>query len=106
MLKPTSRILDKDGSTITPGRTPLVSITTATTTELLSGPATGVRGAQIISIANNHASVVSTVKLNYDTGSTLNKLYGCVLNPGEMAVVRRGCRVDEVQCCRRSGSRE
>lgn len=77
---------DKDGTTITPGRTSLVSISTETTTDLLTGPATGVRGVKSISIANNHASVVSSPILRYNDGTATNTLHRCALNPGETAV--------------------
>jgi hypothetical protein len=87
--------MDKNGSTFTPGRTNLASITTATTTNIIdmTGVAAGTyRNIKLLSLRNNHASTACTITIEHNDGTNIETLVKCILLPGETLIFSgNGC---------------
>lgn len=73
--------VDNVSGTITPGRTN-TEITTATTTTVVAGPASGQRNVQTMLVTNTNASVSNTVTIQYFDGATTVNLFKLSLSPG------------------------
>lgn len=73
--------VDNVSGTITPGRTN-TEITTATTTTVVAGPASGQRNVQTMLVTNTDASVSNTVTIQYFDGVTAVNLFKLSLSPG------------------------
>jgi hypothetical protein len=84
--------MDHNAGTFTPAGVGIASITTATTTEILSGPAAGQRNVKHINIRNNHASQAVLVTVRFeDTGAAVVvDLFKCTLLAGESLVFTQG----------------
>jgi hypothetical protein len=82
--------MDKNGSTFTPGRTDLASITTATTTNILdmTGASAGTyRNVKALSLRNNHASQQCNVTVEHTDGTNVETLMKCLLLAGETLIL-------------------
>ena len=67
-----------------------VNITTATTTDIVASPASGVRNVKWISIRNAHASTSVVVTLQIDVGGTLYQLMKATLVASEVLACQEG----------------
>lgn len=75
--------MDYNGSTITPSRAN-TQITTATTTDVVSSPGSGVqRDVRTLSIRNGHASSSNAITIIHTDGSTACDLFKYTLLAGE-----------------------
>ena len=76
--------VDNNSGTITPGRTNVVGISTATTTDIVGSPGSGVqRNVKGIYITNTSASVSTQVTVVHTDGTNVADLMGVTLLPGE-----------------------
>lgn len=82
-----SSFVDNNAGTITPGRTNVVGIATATTTDIVAAPGSGVqRNVKAIYVTNTHASVSTQVTVVHTDGTNVSDLMGVTLLPGENLV--------------------
>jgi len=80
--------VDNNAGTITPGRTNVVGINTATTTDIVGAPGAGVqRNVKSIYITNTHATVSTQVTVVHTDGTNVSDLMGVTLLPGENLVM-------------------
>lgn len=76
--------IDKLGSVYTPGRTNVVNIATATTTDIVGAPAASTqRNVKSIHITNTSGSVSTQVTVVHTDGVNVSDLIGVTLLPGE-----------------------
>lgn len=74
--------VDLSGSTVTPGRTNTL-ITTATTTTIVSSPASSTyRTVKTVAITNTHASTTQQCTVEHSDGTTVVELIDVLLQPG------------------------
>lgn len=78
--------VDNVSGAITPGRTNTASITTAATTTIVAGPASGQRSVRHLNIRNDHASASETITVSHDDGTTVEPLFKVTLAAGESVV--------------------
>lgn len=75
--------VDNNAGTITPDRDN-TEITTATTTDVVGSPASGVqRNVQTLLVRNAHASTTNTVTVRHTDGTTVVDVFSVALGPGE-----------------------
>lgn len=79
-----------DAGAFTPDRDVIPSITTATTTTLLTGPASGQYNVKHLNIRNNHASQTVLVTVFMTDGTDQADLFECTLLAGEALVFTQG----------------
>ncbi len=76
--------IDRNGSTITPGRTNTPAITTATTTTIAGSPAASTyRNIKYLGVTNSHASASCVVAVELFDGTTAAQLMKVTLLAGE-----------------------
>ena len=73
---------DKDTTNVTPGSA-RAAVTTATTTSLITGPATGQRLVKVLTGRNKSNSASQTVTVIAHDGTTAFDMFQCTLQPGE-----------------------
>lgn len=79
--------VDLNGTTVTPGRTNIASITTATTTDIVAAPASSTtRNVKYVSINNHSTTVTSTVEVYHTDGTNANEMLKGNLSPGESLI--------------------
>lgn len=79
--------VDNNAGTITPGRTNVVGINTATTTTIVAAPGASIqRNVKFIDITNTHATVSTQVTVVHTDGTNVADLMGVTLLPGENLV--------------------
>lgn len=79
--------VDNTAINISPARTSLYNINTATTTTILSAPPVSTeRAVKYVSIKSNTASVGNTITLQHYDGTNYVTLWKGILAPGEMVV--------------------
>lgn len=80
--------VDNNAGTITPGRFNVVGIATATTTDIVASPGSGVqRNVKSIYITNTSATVSTQVTVIHTDGTNVADLMGVTLLPGENLVM-------------------
>lgn len=80
--------VDNNAGTITPGRLNVVNIATATTTDIVPAPGSGVqRNVKGIYITNTSASTSTQVTAVHTDGTNVSDLMGVTLLPGENLVM-------------------
>lgn len=80
--------VDNNAGTITPGRTNVAAITTATTTTVVAAPGSGVqRNVKFLDITNVHATISTVVTVQHFDGTNSVDLIGVTLLPGENLVL-------------------
>lgn len=80
--------VDNNAGTITPGRTNVVNISTATTTDIVGSPGSGVqRNVRGIYVTNTHATVSTQVTVVHTDGTNVSDLMGVTLLPGENLIL-------------------
>lgn len=85
-VKVHSSWIDWDGTATppVPGRTNTADITTATNTDVVAAPASGItRNVKTLSINNAHASIANTVTVYHTDGTHAEPLVAGVLAPGQ-----------------------
>lgn len=85
--------VDNASGTITPGRANVVNIATATTTDIVAAPGSGVqRNVKAIYVTNTHATVSTQATVVHTDGTNVSDLMGVTLLPGENLVLDEdGC---------------
>jgi hypothetical protein len=79
--------VDASGTTVTPGQTNTVNITTAATTTVVAAPAASTqRNVKDLSIRNTSATVAQIITVIHTDGTTPEQKYQCALAVGETAV--------------------
>lgn len=79
---------DTTTAAVTPGRTNTPHITTATTTTIVAGPASGsTRAVKHLNITNDHGSVSCAVTVEHSDGTTVIELMSFILLPGENMIL-------------------
>lgn len=90
--------VDNDAGALTPGRTNLASVTTATSVEAAGAPgASKQRAIGFLSIRNNHASSPEIVLVYHSDGTNVYAMYQVLLFAGELATLNefgRWCHYD------------
>jgi hypothetical protein len=82
--------VDYNGTAVTPGRLN-TAISTATTTDVVSSPGSGVqRNLKTLSVRNKHASSSVTVTIQHTDGSTVIELDKRLLGPGASILYDEG----------------
>ena len=75
--------IDSSSSTITPGRTNISGVATATTTDLITSPASGTRRKiEYISIYNVSTTVYNTIDIQITDDANVVTLWSGTLSPG------------------------
>lgn len=76
--------VDNSSGTITPGRSNVVGIATATTTDVVASPGSGVqRNVKSLFITNTSSSTTTQVTVIHTDGTNVSDLMGVSLMPGE-----------------------
>lgn len=74
--------LDNSAGVVAPGRAN-TAISTATTTDVVASPATGIaRAVKTMHVRNTHASLATDVTVQHTDGTTVAQLYNVTLPPG------------------------
>lgn len=83
--------VDLNGTTVTPGSTNTVQITTATTTDVVAAPASSTqRNVKGIRIRNAHASTSMVVTVQHTDGTTVSTIVKTTLKTGESMFYEEG----------------
>ena len=79
--------VDLGGTTVTPGRVNVPTISTSTTTDIVPSPGSGVyRNIKYLTIHNTHASILNNIQVIHTDGTNVTTLIKYSLLPGESAV--------------------
>lgn len=82
--------VDKNGTTVTPGRTN-TNITTATTTDVVASPAASTyRNVKQLIVRNAHATDTVAVTIIHTDGTTAVEVYYAILTAGQQAIFVEG----------------
>lgn len=83
--------VDLVSGAVTPGRTSTPAITTATTTTICAGPASGQRNIKHVNITNNSSTTSCFVEVEFYDGTNPAEIRGVTLLPGENLAMSEGC---------------
>lgn len=90
--------VDNNAGTLTPGRTNLASVTTATSVEAAGAPgASKQRAIGFLSVRNNHATNPEIVVIGHNDGTNSYAIYTALMFAGELVTLNefgRFCRYD------------
>src|SRR5580765_3051283 len=81
--------VDDVSDAMTPGKTN-TAIASATTTDVVPAPGSGVRNVKLLSARNRDAALSSDVTVQYNANGTLYQLFKCTLQIGEELIMREG----------------